>query len=149
MNFEHTLLLLLFFLPLAYKIAFWKEMFHLESSFWKALQRGYSHFWTYTEFPLFFGSLLVFLNPLLEVFFYNFLLYLFALIHIFLFGKMFRGYKVFAPEAMINLILGFCICILIFFIVDFTQIWVLYACMTCVYICLPLLFLFQKILWKK
>jgi hypothetical protein len=98
---------------------------------------------------LFFGSLLVFLNPLLEVFFYNFLLYLFALIHIFLFGKMFRGYKVFAPEAMINLILSFCICILIFFIVDFTQIWVLYACMTCVYVSLPLLFLFQKILWKK
>lgn len=134
MDFQHTLLLLLFFLPLAYKIAFWKEIFSFDESFWKKIQRGYSHFWTYVEFPLFLGSFFVYFNPDLEIFFFNFLLYLFAMMHVFLCGKILRGQRVFWKEYFLNISLWILCTFLCFFIWDFLNPLAIYAGMAFFYI---------------
>lgn len=151
MDFEHTLLLLLFILPLAYKIAFWKKIFSANVTVVQKLQLGYTHFFSYIELPLFFLSLVVYYNPDLEVFFFNFFLYFFALLHIFIFGKMFRRQHPFGPESLLNLTLSLCVCILFFLLADSSSQRSLYALMSGVYMGLPYFYLCFSLgsLWKK
>lgn len=143
MDFEHTLLLLLFILPLAYKMAFWKDIFGRDWTFSAKIKLGYSHFWTYIEFPLFLGSFVVYFNPDLEIFFYNFLLYLFALMHVFLFWKILRWQSVFWKEAFFHILLAFLSSLVCFFIGDFWKALAIYAPMTFFYIFLSF------ILWYR
>jgi hypothetical protein len=90
MNFEYLLLILLFMLPLSYKYAFWEEIFWREWSVSEKLKKWFSHFWSYIEFPLFFFSLTIFIEPLFEIFLYNFFFYFLVLYNIFVWGKILR-----------------------------------------------------------
>lgn len=90
MTFEYLLLILLSLLPLAYKVSFWMEIFSLWETLWYTLKKWFSHFWSYIEFPLFFFSLTIFIEPLFEIFLYSFFFYFLVLYNIFVWGKIFR-----------------------------------------------------------
>ncbi|MCH8518332.1 hypothetical protein LAT59_01015 [Candidatus Gracilibacteria bacterium] len=90
MSFEYLLLILLSLLPLAYKFSFWAEIFSGNESIGYKLKKGFSHFWSYIEFPLLFFSVTIFIEPLFEIFLYNFFFYFLVLYNIFVWGKIFR-----------------------------------------------------------
>jgi len=90
MTFEYLLLIFLSLLPIAYKINFWSEIFWSDNTLQSKLKKWFSHFWSYIEFPLFFFSLTLFIEPLFEIFLYSFFFYFLVLYNIFVWGKIFR-----------------------------------------------------------
>ena len=90
MIFEYTLLILLFMLPFSYKYGFWEEIFWTEWATSEKLKKWFSHFWSYIEFPLFFFSLTIFIEPLFEIFLISFFFYFLVLYNIFVWGKILR-----------------------------------------------------------
>ena len=90
MNFEYLLLILLFMLPFSYKYGFWEEIFWTEWTRAEKLKKWFSHFWSYIEFPLFFFSLTIFIEPLFEIFLISFFFYFLVLYNIFVWGKILR-----------------------------------------------------------
>lgn len=79
--------------PLIYKILYWNQAFAQKDNqqsfrvFFK--EKSYS-FWIFMDIALAAWALLVFINPLYEVFLYNIYFYYFLLYNIFVFGKIFR-----------------------------------------------------------
>lgn len=90
MTSQYILLILLSLLPIAYKISFWSEIFRSDTTLYFKLKKWFSHFWFYIEFPLFFFSLTIFIEPLFEIFLYGFFFYFFILYNVFVWGKIFR-----------------------------------------------------------
>lgn len=146
MSFDYYLLLCLSFLPLYYKIEFWKNILNPATK--ENLSRGYSHFLTYIEFPLLLSSYTILFDRNLEVFMYNFFLYFFIILHIFVFGKVFRGNLEFSKTWKQSMYFSLSWVLIIFSLASLFWGEYLYAAYASIFFLLPIYF-YKLWLWKK
>ena len=96
---EYILLILLFILPLIYKLGYWGSIFASQGysirTFFHFIKtrKGIDtllHFWIVLELALFVLSLIPLYNPPFEIFLFNVMLYFLWLYNIFIIGKLLR-----------------------------------------------------------
>jgi len=157
MRFEYILLLLVFILPIVYKLYYWSYIFEQQenkiSHFLKHIKtkewwQDFLYFWVFIEIPFFCLSILPIIDRNFEVLLFWMVFYFGILYSIFVIGKMLRANIVYPKSKKTSLIS-------LFFIIFFINIWLLYD-QVFIYILVmfimlftPLFFLLSLLLFPK